>query len=396
MASDATPAEARWGNGDPLVGSPYRTLRLIGRGGMGDVFLVEHLELGKRMAAKLLHAKAASNPQLIDRIRLEAQALGRLHHANIVEVYDFRTTRDGRPFIVMELLRGRSVSEELRARGNWGPFEAVDCMRQVLAALSAAHAIGIVHRDIKPGNLFIHQGPGSDRNIVKVIDFGIAKVIEGVSEAAPAPLAVPTDTGVVVGTPRFLSPEAALNRAVDHRADLYAVGVVLYTLLAGRGPFDHIAKTAKVISAHAHEPPSPPSHYAQEPIPAELDRLVLKALSKDPAERYQNATEFDRELEMIIRLLARPKSWDKTAAFDPLSVASSDAGPEMVVESKQRGQKDARSGQRDARSSDDSTTRTAVTPGRRTAMLLAIFVIVSVVVALLAAGLVALVTSAGT
>jgi len=282
---------------------------------MGDVFLVEHGALGKVFAAKVLRADRTRSAQLLDRLRLEAHALGRLCHPHIVSVTDFGTSADGRPFLVMEYLRGSTLGEELRTRGRLPITEAVRHARALVDALGAAHAIGVVHRDIKLENLFLAQTIGAEPTL-KVLDFGVARVLPDAPESAPEPLAVPTDAGMVVGTPRFTSPEGAAGDRVDERADLYAAGLVLYTLLAGRGPFDHVSGARGLLAAHRSETPRPPSAYAGTPVPAELDALVLAALAKDPRARIQTALDFGRELERIAAHLAEPVGWLQTTTFD--------------------------------------------------------------------------------
>ena len=285
-------------NRDPFRSTKYVTVDRLGSGGMGEVYLVEHRELGKRFVAKILHKRYGSDPRLIDRMRVEAEALGCLNHPNIVTVTGFDTTAEGRPFIVMEQLRGRNLASELEVRRSLPVAEALAHAREALSALGAAHGAGIIHRDIKPENLFLHDPPGG-RRILKVLDFGVARVLPGVSVDSPRPLANPTETGVVVGTPRFVSPEGAIGRRVDERADIYSLGLILYAMLAGRGPFDHIKSDELVLTAHASDEPEPPSRFAERPIPVELDRAVLKALSKEPEQRFASAAEFDEALAAI-------------------------------------------------------------------------------------------------
>jgi serine/threonine protein kinase len=306
---------------DPFAGTPYRAVRPLGGGGMGDVFLVEHVALGKVFAAKVLRADHTRSEQLLDRLRLEAHALGRLRHAHIVSVTDFGTTADGRPFLVMESLRGKTLGDELRTRGRLPITEAVRHARALVDALAAAHAIGVVHRDIKLENLFLAETTATEL-VLKILDFGIARVLPGAPESAPKPLAVPTDAGMVLGTPRFTSPEGAAGDRVDERADLYAAGLVLYTMLAGRGPFDHVSGARELLAAHRSETPRPPSAYAGAPVPAELDALVLAALTKDRRARIQTALGFGRELERIAEHLAEPVGWLQTTTFDPNALAT--------------------------------------------------------------------------
>jgi serine/threonine protein kinase len=251
---------------------------------MGEVFLAEHQFLGRRFALKVMHPRLTPEPQVVDRMRVEAQAMGSLSHRNVVEVIDFWTAPDGRPCVVMELLEGRTLHQELAARGSLAVAEAVDLASQALSALGAAHALGIVHRDIKPENLFLHHA--QRRPVLKVLDFGLARVLPEVSRRSPAPLILPTRTGNIVGTPQFMSPEGARGQRVDHRADLYSLGLVLYVMLAGRGPFDGGASE-----------PEAPSQYAEHTVGPELDAVVLHSIREHPDQRHQSAEEFLRSLQ---------------------------------------------------------------------------------------------------
>ena len=248
---------------DPLFGcASLRTVAFLGRGGMGEILEAEHVALKTRVVVKLLHAQFVGHPGLMDRMRLEAQTLAQLApHPNLVMVHDFGATPAGRTYLVMERLYGRTLAEELDARGSIPIAEAIEMVRQVLCGLSAAHRAGIVHRDVKLENLFLCDANGQIPRTVKVLDFGIAKVLSR-ARCAPAPISFPTEEGVVVGTPRFLSPEQANNQPVDQRADLYAAGAVLYTLVAGRGPFDDAGSVTDLAKAHVARAPDPPSRFA--------------------------------------------------------------------------------------------------------------------------------------
>jgi serine/threonine protein kinase len=302
MRSLIGPSDSKILADDPLAGQPYRAIRLLGAGGMGEVFLAEHRKLGTPCVAKIQHTRLGADPSIADRIRLEGDSLGRLNHPNIVSIIGSGQTKDERPFIVMEYLRGQTMADELAARGQLPLLEALGYTCQLLRALAAAHAVGIIHRDIKPDNLFLCDGPRGNR-VLKVLDFGVACTMPDAPLLGPNPLAVPTGTGVVVGTPRYVSPEGALARRVDHRADLYSAALVLYFAIAGRGPFDHIQSALLLLSAHVAEEPEPPSHFSKAAIPVELDRAVLRALRKVPAERFQSADELREELERIMSLL---------------------------------------------------------------------------------------------
>jgi serine/threonine-protein kinase len=230
-------------------------------------------------------------------MRLEGQALAELNHPNVVQVTDFGETPAGRPFLVSELLQGRTLQDELKARRFLPVHEAIELAVQMLSGLSAAHEKGIVHRDIKPANLFLCRT--GDRRVLKILDFGIAKLVK--TSKGIAPLAVPTAEGMALGTPRFFSPEQARGAAVDERTDLYGVGVVLYTMVAGRGPFDHYRSLPDLSVAHAKEVPEPASAHASQPIPAGLDRVLMKALAKEREDRQKSALALIDELRQLER-----------------------------------------------------------------------------------------------
>jgi serine/threonine-protein kinase len=236
-----------------LDGTNFRALGRLGHGSMGEVLEAEHVTLKRRVVVKLLLPVFDSDPGMADRLRLEAQAVATLAgHPNIVEVLDFGKTPAGRPYLVMERLDGRTLREELRARGPLPVAQAVALAKQLLRGLGAAHSAGLVHRDIKPDNLFLCEPGANGKQTLKILDFGIVKVAVG---RGPAPLALPTAEGMAIGTPRFLAPEQAQGRPVDSRADLYAAGCVLFWMLTGRDPFQHHAGLFPLI--HAHVRPSP-------------------------------------------------------------------------------------------------------------------------------------------
>lgn len=291
-----------------FAGSPYRLLQCLARGGMGLVFEAEHIALRKRVVVKLLLPSAARRPELVHRIRREARLLTQLEHPNLVAVTDLAETRNGLPYVVMERLYGRTLSQELSLRHPLPPHEAISFMRQALIGLQAAHEAGFIHRDIKLDNLFLSEGADGTRTI-KVLDFGCAKSLVREFETKH-----PTAEGVILGTPSYLSPEQASARKVDRRTDVYGCGVALYRLLTGRhlfvyspaasddAPSDDAAKNEArflyLLRAHAHEIPEPPSQFAKYISPA-LDAVVLKALKKRPEDRYQTAEEFSTALAAL-------------------------------------------------------------------------------------------------
>jgi eukaryotic-like serine/threonine-protein kinase len=302
---------------DPFAGTRFQALSRLASGTMGDLYVVEHIELGKRFAAKLLRPEFGEDPHVVDRIRLEAESLGRVRHPNVVGITGFDRTLAGTPFIVMELLKGHTLAEEVASRGPLPLQEALDWTLQLLSALEAVHTFGIVHRDIKPQDLLLHQLQSGERQL-KLLDFGAARVLAGVSDQAPNPLAVPTRTGFIVGTPEFASPEAALGKPTDIRTDIYQVGLNLYFMLTGGGPFDHANSSHKhhesIRRAHAKATPVPPSRRMPRPFPEGFDEVILRALAKNPAERFQDAAEFGVALRHLRTSIAEHGSGSLSAS----------------------------------------------------------------------------------
>src|SRR5213082_1229285 len=228
---------------------------------MADVFLAEDQQLGRKLALKLLHTRFAEDPGFVERFRREAQAAAGLQHPNVVSVYD-RGAYDGTYYIAMEYLPGRSLKQLIRQEAPLDPVRAIDIVTQILKAARFAHRRGVIHRDLKPHNVIV-----DDEDRAKVTDFGIARA--GASDM--------TETGSILGTAQYLSPEQAQGHAVSARSDLYAIGVVLYEMLAGRVPFD--GESAVTIALkQVNEAPVPPSHYNRA-VPAPLEDAVLRALA---------------------------------------------------------------------------------------------------------------------
>ena len=268
---------------DTIVDGRYRVLKRLGSGGMAEVWCAEDEVLGRRVALKLLGSRFAEDPEFRERFRREAQAAAGLAHPNIVGIFD-RAEWDGTPYIAMELVDGQTLKEIVTQRGPLPPHVAVGLTEQMLRALGYAHRRGIVHRDVKPQNVILDT-----EGHAKVADFGIARV--GHSEM--------TQTGAIVGTVQYLSPEQAEGRPVDSRSDLYSAGLVLYELLTGRPPFDGESPVAIALK-QINERPVPPGQL-RPGIPPALEAVVMRALEKDPARRYQTAEEFIAALEAARR-----------------------------------------------------------------------------------------------
>ncbi|MBC7173945.1 MAG: serine/threonine protein kinase, partial [Polyangiaceae bacterium] len=280
---------------DPWIGrvvdGRYRVDRILGEGGMGVVYLVVHVGLNKRMAMKVLREELACDPEVVQRFVQEAQTSTSMGHPNIIDVSDFGRMPDGAVYFVMEYLEGESLTQRIERKGPLSVLEAVEIAEQIASALGAAHAHGVIHRDLKPDNVFlIRRGDRDD--FVKVLDFGIAKV-----GGAPSKL---TRTGMVFGTPHYMSPEQAAGQVVDGRADVYALGVILYEMFTGVVPFD--AETFMgVLTKQMFEEPIPPTARGASAEMGNLEPVVLRALAKRPESRYQTMDALLRDIDTVRR-----------------------------------------------------------------------------------------------
>jgi serine/threonine-protein kinase len=275
---------------DPLLNKEfdrrYLVLRKLGSGGMADVYLAEDKELGRRVALKLLNDRHANDDQFVERFRREAQSAAGLNHPNIVSIFD-RGQAEGTYYIAMEYLDGRTLKELLVRNGPTPVPIAIDYARQILGALAFAHRGGIVHRDIKPHNIVVRKD-----GRLKVTDFGIAR--SGASQM--------TEAGSIVGTAQYLSPEQARGAPVDARSDLYSLGIVLYEMLTGKVPYTGDAPV-EIAMKHLTAVPDPPSKLRPD-VPHDLDAIVMRALAKDPEQRYGSAEEMDADLARVARGVA--------------------------------------------------------------------------------------------
>jgi len=270
----------------------YKSIALLGEGGMGAVYLAEHPGIGRRVAVKVLHKNYTRDEHLLARFLNEARAANAIRHPNIIEILDSGMLADGTPFLVMELLEGESLGTRLRGGGALPIATAVDFAYQTASALGAAHAKGIVHRDLKPDNLFIVRDPHDQtRDRIKVLDFGIAKLQQGsVADS------VKTRTGTLMGTPIYMSPEQCRGtRTVDHRSDIYSLGVIFYEMLVGQPPFVSEG-FGELVNMHLNVPPASARSKRPE-IPLAVDALVLKMLAKNPEDRYAEMKEVQGALK---------------------------------------------------------------------------------------------------
>jgi beta-lactam-binding protein with PASTA domain/tRNA A-37 threonylcarbamoyl transferase component Bud32 len=296
-----------------VVDGRYSIISRLGSGGMADVYCAQDLQLGRKVALKLLYRRFAEDEQFVERFKREASAAAGLQHPHVVGVYD-RGEYDGTYYIAMEYLEGRSLKQIVQEEGPLAPERAIALIVQILRASRFAHQRGVIHRDIKPHNVIVDE-----EERVKVTDFGIARA--GASDM--------TETGSIMGTAQYLSPEQAQGHAVSAQSDLYAIGIVLYELLTGRVPFDGDSPVTIALK-QVSELPIPPSAY-NPAVPPELDAIVLRALEKDPARRFADADEMIAELEGLRERLAAIPAGQSTAVFGAVPPPEEPTGPTALA-----------------------------------------------------------------
>jgi serine/threonine-protein kinase len=299
--------------GDPLIGAVidgrYQVVELLGEGGTGRVYQVRHAALSRLFAMKILRRDLARDEELAARFIQEAKATASIRHPNVVEITDFGRMADGVPYLVMELLEGRTLGQIIESEGPLPASRAVPILRQVAGALAAAHESGIVHRDLKPDNVFLVGAAGD----VRVVDFGAAKVV-GASRV--------TRDGIVFGTPHYMSPEQASGQPVDHRADIYSLGVIMYEMFTGRVPFQADTYMG-VLTQHMFVQPVPPSQVtAAAGELGALEEITLVCLSKKPEDRYASMALLSAAIERAVDpRIVRPDS--AAATEDGVHLANS-------------------------------------------------------------------------
>jgi len=285
---------------DALQGTPYEPIKVLGSGAMGTVYLALHRMLRTEVCVKLLHAELSFDEGLVDRFRIEAQALASLgggKHPQLVHVRDFGVTAHGQPFLAMEYLVGETLLDVRKARGEVPWEEACGWVVQALKGVAVAHQAGIVHRDLKPANLFLCRD-GEGRPLVKVLDFGIAKILR--DDAPVAAGAIPTAVGLMVGTPRYAAPEQARGEQVDTRSDVYSMGLVLHELLIGKPPFADRKTADQILMAQALDELPLTSSLAKQALPPGLDAVIARAVSKRMGDRFADASELATALRAIL------------------------------------------------------------------------------------------------
>lgn len=290
MNASATPLA------NTVVGACYRILRPLGEGGMGTVYEAQHLRLGISVAVKILSPQYAADPRFRDRFKREARAASQIRHPNVVQITDYGETPSGSVFFAMELLEGRDLHSILRKHAPLPWPRVRHLLAQAADALAAAHARGIVHRDIKPANVFVLEGEGL-RDFVKILDFGIAKILAPAPTADSALIKNLTGTGEIFGTAKYMAPEQAYGSSDDPRVDVYALGVVAYEMLTGRVPFAG-ESAFEIITKHVYEAPRSPREL-QPSVPADFEAVVLRALAKKAGDRFATMEELAQAVRTV-------------------------------------------------------------------------------------------------
>jgi eukaryotic-like serine/threonine-protein kinase len=284
---------------DELIGktvaTKYLVEQMIGEGGMGKVYKAIQLALDKPVVLKVLRQALLSDERTVKRFQREAKAASRLNHPNSISVLDFGQADDGAMYIAMEYVQGKDLHNILSREWPLPEARVIRLMSQVLSALADAHSAGVIHRDLKPENIMVEQRRG-EADFVKVLDFGIAKIVDGsIDDDGPAL----TRAGFVCGTPEYMSPEQARGAQLDHRSDLYAVGVIIYQLMCGMLPFDSDSAVGFATKHLTEVPPPPTKRRPEARVSAAMERLIMKALAKNPDDRPQTAEQFRAELLAI-------------------------------------------------------------------------------------------------
>ena len=298
-----------------VVAERYHVVKKLGEGGMGQVYLAEHVKMGRRSAIKVMNPSMTHDPDAVARFNREAANASRITHPNVCAVYDFGETPDGLIYLAMEFIEGEPLTDLIAREGALKVGRAVKIFQQTADALQAAHDLGIVHRDLKPDNIMLAKGrDGSD--VVKVVDFGIAKAVGG-DEAGQKV----TKTGLVVGTPEFMSPEQLSGDKLDGRSDLYSLALVLYRMLTGKLPFEATSVQETMIKRLTDEPTKLALARPDLAFPPKLQGVLDRALARTPNERYQSVSEFAADVGKAIGATAAAPAMDTEGSTQVIGTA---------------------------------------------------------------------------
>ncbi|RDV39911.1 serine/threonine protein kinase [Bradymonadaceae bacterium TMQ3] len=296
--------------GQSLFGE-YTITRKLGEGGMGAVYLAQQNSIDQKIAVKVLHEHSAESDELIQRFHREARVVSMLTHPNIIRVFIFGRTDGGLLYLAMEYVEGQSLRDRMGSQ-PMEEIQAIKLMKQLCSGLSEAHDLGIIHRDLKPDNVLLTDFRG-ESNFVKILDFGIAKINE--VEGGPEQQKL-TQAGIVYGTPEYLSPEQAQAMELDHRTDLYSLGVMLYELITGKVPFTG-STPVQILTAHVFNEVPPLATVAPGPVAPTMQRIIMKALAKDPNDRFEDAMEMFEALVAREQEIIRERGLSGRAAYVP-------------------------------------------------------------------------------
>jgi serine/threonine-protein kinase len=294
--------------GQRLFGD-YVVTRKLGEGGMGAVYLAQQQAINQDIAIKVLHGRAAESQEIVERFNREARVISMLTHPNIIRVFIFGRTPEDLMYLAMEYVKGRELREELR-QGPMDELLAIKIMKQTCSALAEAHDLDIVHRDLKPDNILLTEFRG-ENHFVKILDFGIAKITN--QEGSEKQL---TQAGIVYGTPEYLSPEQAQAKNLDHRTDIYSLGVMLYELMTGEVPYKS-SSAVEVLTMHVFNEPKPPSQVAPNRVSPTMEGIIMKAMAKDPDQRFLTALDMFKALVMREQEILRERGMGHAANYVP-------------------------------------------------------------------------------
>ena len=316
---DGSTLRSQSANGDlvgQIIADRYRVTKKLGEGGMGTVYLAEHVKMGRKSAIKVMNPGMVSDADAISRFNREASNASRINHPNVAAVYDFGETKDGLIYLAMEFIEGPSLTSVIEKSGSLPPARAAEITRQAGEALAVAHEMGIVHRDLKPDNIMLAKGrDGSD--VVKIVDFGIAKAAEAENQKV-------TKTGLVVGTPEYMSPEQLAGDKLDGRSDTYSLALVAFAMMTGKLPFPAETAQESMIKRLTDAPKQLTEMKSDIPWPAAVQAVMDKALERDAVNRYQSASDFGRALHQAVQAMPRGRASAATAVIE--AQASAGAG----------------------------------------------------------------------